>query len=228
MPAAEFIEGPRFCPACLPCGSWLLQFLLQKTWVTLLIGAPQSWNIQLEVFRSLSPTLLDAPSDKHQLYWDVFLWRIGLYPDFLYVYLAKWKIPQWETPHSKKFRIMRAAGRWVRQTKIMLGHCSVPCPLRHSSQFFIFLVIWNFVKESFPHVVRGPWCHTLAPFPQKPCDWEESLTFSMDIIKHDSVERGTLITAKDHFRVNWNGKERHRGGGGSKWIFPGTHKMPNV
>ena len=76
---------------------------------------------------------------------------------------------------------MRAARRWVRQTKIMLGHCSVPCPLRHSSHFFIFLVIWNFVKESFPHVVRGPWCHTLAPFPQKPCDWEESLTFSMDL-----------------------------------------------
>ena len=129
---------------------------------------------------------------------------------------------------KKKNLIMRAVRERIKQTKIILEHCLVSNPLRHSLNFSFFLVLWTSQNGAYRRSLDAFSVTLSTLFTQKPYDWEVSLTFSMDIIKHVSVERGILIMAKDHFRLNWNGKEEHRWGVGSKWLFLGRHKMPNV
>lgn len=55
---------------------------------------------------------------------------------------------------------MRAVREGVKQTKIILEHCLVSNPLRHSSNFSFF---WQYELELelTAEIIRNPECHTL-------------------------------------------------------------------
>lgn len=59
--------------------------------------------------------------------------------------------------------IMRAVREKVKQTKIILEHCLVSDPLRHSSNFSFFSGNMNFSKQSLLQIIRNLQCHTSNP-----------------------------------------------------------------